>query len=111
MTSRSKLVVPNFIMRILCNKGVETPQNIGLMPLTPPINSYKILRSRVQLPGDEHAEETEEAPPVDTEIEVEGQQSFPRHGGGRGRREASSSSLVLLDAFRSYLRGLIVLGM
>ena len=39
MTSRSKLVVPNFIMRILCNKGVETPQNIGLMPLTPPINS------------------------------------------------------------------------
>ena len=38
-TSRSKLVTPNFIMRILYNKGVETPQNIGLMTPTPPIDS------------------------------------------------------------------------
>ena len=38
-TSRSKLVTPKFIMRILYNKSVETPQNIGLMTPTPPIDS------------------------------------------------------------------------
>ena len=73
ITSRSKLVVPNFIMRILHNKGVKTPQHIGLMPPTPPINSQTILRSRIQILRDEHAEEIEEAPPADTETEVEGQ--------------------------------------
>ena len=46
-TSRSKLVVPNFILRILHNKGVETPQHIGLMDPTPPIDSQTILRSRI----------------------------------------------------------------
>ena len=81
------------------------------MPLTPPINSQKILRSKVRLPGDEHAEETKEAPPTDIKIEVEGQQPLPRHGGGRGKRRASSSSSVPPDAFRSYLRGLMVLEM
>ena len=73
ITSRSKLAVPNFIMRILHNKGVKTPQHIGLMPPILPINSQTILRSRIQILRDEHAEEIEEAPPADTETEVEGQ--------------------------------------
>ena len=90
-------------MRILHNKGVETPQHIGLMPLTPPINSQKILRSKVRLPGDEHAEETKEAPPTDIKIEVEGQQPLPRHGGDGGRREASSSSSIPPDTFQLIL--------
>ena len=69
------------------------------MTPTPPIDSQSILRSRIRIPGDEHAEETEEAPPADTETEVEGQQHLPTHGGGRRRRGASSSSLVPPDAF------------
>ena len=73
------------------------------MPLAPPINSQTILRSRVQLLGDEQVEETEEVPLIDIEIEVEGQQTLPRHGGGRGRRGASSSSLVPPDAFQIIL--------
>ena len=56
-TSRSKFVVPNLIMRILHENSVETPQHIGPMPPTPPINSQTILRSKIQIPGDEHAEE------------------------------------------------------
>ena len=56
-TSRSKFVVPNLIMRILHENIVETPQHIGPMPPTPPINSQTILRSKIQIPGDEHAEE------------------------------------------------------
>ena len=34
-TARSKLVVPNLIMRILHENGVETPQNISLMTSSP----------------------------------------------------------------------------
>ena len=98
-TSRSKLVVLNLIMRILHENGVETPQHIGPMPLTSLINSQTILRSRIQIPGDEHAREPKEAPLVDIEIEVEGEQPLPRHGGGQGRNRAS------------YLRGLMVFGM
>ena len=56
-TSRSKFVVPNLIMRILHENIVETPQHIGPMPPIPPINSQTILRSKIQIPGDEHAEE------------------------------------------------------
>ena len=51
------------------------------MAPTPPIDSQTILRSRIQIPGDEHAEEIKEAPPADTETEVEGQQHLPTHGG------------------------------
>ena len=102
-TSRSKLVVPNFILRILHNKGVETPQHIGLMDPTPPIDSQTILRSRIWISGDDHAEETEEAPSTDTKTEVEGQQHLPTHGGGRRRRGASSSSSVPPDAFQIIL--------
>ena len=69
------------------------------MPPTPPIDSQTILRSRIRISGDDHAEETEEAPPTDTGNEVEGQQHLPTHGGGRHRRGTSSSSLVPLDAF------------
>jgi len=39
ITSRSKLVVPNLIMRILHDNGVETPQHIGLMTPSLSINS------------------------------------------------------------------------
>ena len=72
-TSRSKLVVLSLIMRILHENGVETPQHISLMSSSPSINSQTILRSRVRLPGDEQAEELEEAPLVDTKTKVEGQ--------------------------------------
>ena len=72
-TSREKLVLPSLIMRILHENGVETPQHIRLLTSSPSINSQTILRSRVRLPRDEQADEPEEAPPVDTEIEVEGQ--------------------------------------
>ena len=43
ITSRSKLIVPNLIMRILHDNGVETPQHIGLMTPSPSINSQTIL--------------------------------------------------------------------
>ena len=56
-TSRAKLVLPSFIMRILHENGVETPQHISLMTSSPSINSQTILRSRVQLPEDEQTEE------------------------------------------------------
>ena len=78
---------------------METPQHIDLMAPTPPIDSQTILRSRIQIPGDEHVEEIEEAPPANIETKVEGQQHLPTHGGGRHRRGTSSSSLVPPDAF------------
>ena len=58
-TSREKLVLPSFIMRILHEKCVETPQDISLMSVPPSINSQTILESRVRLPGDEQADELE----------------------------------------------------
>ena len=73
------------------------------MPPTPPIDSQTILRSRIRIPGDEHDEETKETPPINIETKVEGQQPLLRHGGGRGRRGASSSSLVPPDAFQIIL--------
>ena len=39
ITTRSKLVVPSLIMRILDENGVETPQNISLMTPSPSINT------------------------------------------------------------------------
>ena len=82
ITARSKLVVPSLIMRILHENGVETPQNISLMTPSPSINNQTILRSRIRIPEDEHAEEVDEATLVDIEIEVEGQRPPPRCGGG-----------------------------
>ena len=54
-TARSKLVVPNLIMRILHENGVETPQNISLMTSSPSINTQTILRSRIRIPRDEQS--------------------------------------------------------
>ena len=71
-TSREKLVLQSFIMRILHEKCVETPQDISLMTSPPSINSQTILKSRVRLPRKEQAEEPKEAPPADTETEAEG---------------------------------------
>ena len=51
-TLRSNHVVPNLIIRNLHENGVETPQHIGPMPSTPPINSQTILRSRIRIPKD-----------------------------------------------------------
>ena len=45
ITSRAKLVLPSLIMRILHEKGVESPQDISLMSVPPSINSQTILRS------------------------------------------------------------------
>ena len=53
--------------------------------------------------GDKQAKEPEQALPMDTETEAEGQQSPLRRGGGRGRSEASSSSSVPPDAFQIIL--------
>ena len=56
-TLREKLVLPSFIMRILLEKCVESPQDISLMSVPPSINSQTILKSRVRRPGDEQADE------------------------------------------------------
>ena len=52
-TSRPKLILPSLIMKILNEKGVETPQNISLMPTPLAINALTIIRSKVCLPGGE----------------------------------------------------------
>ena len=103
-TSGSKLVVPNLVIRILHENGVETPQHISLMTPSPSINTQTILRSRNRIPGDEHVKETEEAPPANTKNEVEGQQLLPRHEGGRGRKRASTSSSIPPNAFQIMLK-------
>ena len=102
-TSMSKLVVLRLIMRILHENGVETPQHISLMTTPPSINPQTILRSRVRLPREEQVKEPEEVPPTDTKIEAKEQQPPLRCGGGQGRSEASSSSLVPLDTFQIIL--------
>ena len=51
-TSRPKLVLPSLIMRILHEKGVETTQDISLMPVPHAINAQTIIRSKVCLPSD-----------------------------------------------------------
>ena len=52
-TLRPKLILPSLIMRILHEKGVETPQDISLMPIPPAINALIITMSKVRLLGDE----------------------------------------------------------
>lgn len=79
--SKSKLNLPNLIIRILNDQRVEIPGHIGLLVPTNPITSQTILRSRVRLPGEEHAEETKEIPHTNTKTKVEGQQLHPRPGG------------------------------
>ena len=75
-TSRPKLVLLSLPMRILREKGMETPQDISHMSVPPSINTQTILRSRVRLPGDEEADELKQAPPADTETEAKGQLPF-----------------------------------
>ena len=75
-TLRPKLVLPRLLMRILHEKGVETPQDISLMSVPPSINTQTILRSRVHLLVDEEADEPKQAPPADTKTKAEGQPPF-----------------------------------
>ena len=102
-TLRPKFFLPSLIMRILHEKGVETPQDISFMSVPSAINSQTIIRSRVRLPGDEEADDPEQEHLADTEIEAERQPSSSRRGGGHGRSGASSSSSVPPDAFQIIL--------
>ena len=102
-TSRPKLVLPSLIMRILHEKGVETPQDISLMPTPLAINALTITRRKVCLPGDEEEVDPAQEQPMDPETKAEGQPSSSRRSGARGRSRASSSSTVPLDAFQIIL--------
>ena len=98
-TSRPKLVLLSLLMRILREKGMETPQDISHMSVPPSINTQTILRSRVRLPGDEEADELKQAPFADTETEAKGQPPFSTRFSGQGRAK--------LQRFRLFLRGLM----
>ena len=74
-TSRPKLILPSLIMRILYEKGVETPQDISLMPTPPAINVLTIIRSKVCLLGDEEEVDLAQEQPMDIETKAEGQPS------------------------------------
>ena len=86
-------------MRILHENGVETPQDISLMPVPPAINALLITRSKVHLPSDEEEVDLEQEQPMDIETEAEGQLSSSRRGSGRGRSRASLSSVMPPNAF------------
>ena len=59
-TSRAKLIFPSLLMRLFRLKGVDIPQDIGLM-LTPlAINKLTITRIQICLPGDEEEGNQEE---------------------------------------------------
>ena len=102
-TSWPKLILPSLIMRILHEKGVETPQNISLMPTPSAINALTITKSKVHLPGDKKEVDPTQEKPMDTETEVERQPSSSQRVGGRGRSRASSSLVVPPDAFQIIL--------
>ena len=102
-TSRPKLVLLSLLMRILHEKGMETPQDISLMSVPPSINTQTILRSRVCLPNDEEEDELKQAPLVDTKTEAEGEPPSSTRVNGRGRSEASLSSSVPSNAFQIIL--------
>ena len=106
-TARSKLVVPNLIMRILHDNGVETPQNISLMTSSPSINTQTILRSRIQIPRDEQAEKPKEIQRLKQKDNNLLQDVVVVKGGA----EHHCLHQLLLMLFRSYLRGLIAFGM
>ena len=105
-TSRPKLILCSLILRILHEKGVETPQNINLMLTPHAINALKITRSKVRLPGDEEQVDPAQEQPMDTEIEAEGQPSSSQRVSGRGRSRASSFSAVPPDAFQIILESI-----
>ena len=70
-TSRPKLILPSLIMRVLHEKGVETPQDINLLPTSPVINALTITRSKVRLPGDEEEVDPAQEQPMETETKAE----------------------------------------
>ena len=75
-TSRPKLILPSLIMRILHENGVETPQDISLMPTPPAIDALTITRSKVHHSGNGEEVDPTQEQPMDTETEAEGQPSF-----------------------------------
>ena len=98
-TSRLKLVLPSLIIKILHEKGVETPQDISLMSVPSTINSQTIIKSRIRLPSYEEVDDPKQEHPADIEIEVKGQPPSSRRGGGHRWSGASSFSSLPLDAF------------
>ena len=102
-TLRPKFILPSLIIRILHEKGVETPQDISLLPKPPAINALTITRSKVRLSGDKEEVDPAQEQPMETETKVEGQPSSSQKVGGRARSRASSSSTVPPDAFQIIL--------
>ena len=89
-------------MRIHHEKGVETPQDINLMPTPPTINALTITRSKVQFLGDEEDVDPAQGQPMETKTEAKGQPSSSQRVGGRARSRASSSLAVPPAAFYNY---------
>ena len=90
-------------MRILHEKGVETPQDISLMPTPPTINALTITRSKVHLLGDEEEVDPAQEQLMDTETKAKGQPSLSQKVYYRGRSRASSSSAAPPGAFQIIL--------
>ena len=100
-TSKAKLIFPNLLMRLFRLKGVDTPQDINLMPSPSTINKLTITRIQVHFPGDKEEGNQEEGEPMDTKTEAAGEPSSSR---GRGKRSRTSSSLAVPpDAFQIIL--------
>ena len=74
-TSRPKFILLSLIMRIFLEKGVETPQDINLMPTPPAINALTITRSKVRLLGDKEEVDPAQEQTIETKTEAEGQPS------------------------------------
>ena len=100
-TSRAKLIFPSLLMRIFRLKGVEIPQDMGLMSTPSAINNLTISRIRMRLSGDEEGGDQEGGEGMETETEAAGQ---PLSSRGRSKRSrASSSSKIPPDAFQIIL--------
>ena len=67
------------------------------MTTPPAINALIIPRIKVRLLGDEEEGDQAQGEPMDTKTKAEGQPSISRSRGKRS--QASSSSIVPLDAF------------
>ncbi|KAL0004886.1 hypothetical protein SO802_012447 [Lithocarpus litseifolius] len=101
ITSRAKLIFPSLLMRIFRLKGVEIPQDIGIMSTPSAINNLTISRIQVRLPSDEEGGDQEGGEGMETETEAAGHPSSSR--GHCKRSRASSSSEVPPDAFQIIL--------
>ena len=71
-TSRSKLIFPNLLMRIIRKKGVAIPQDISLMSTPSAINKQTFKRINVHLPGVENEGDEGKGDPMETETEAVG---------------------------------------